>query len=192
MASSRSTRFVSAVTPADVVSSRRVSAASASGSASGNAPSASRRSSTIVSMRELDSMKCRCSAASSCSLSERLAVADSTPRRELLDTLRKAGEHLVGFRQAVVERLLRHSCPEPVERLDPCSEHREHRPQLVRRRTCRSASCDFSDSSSAACPSRRSFVPVAVDASSSSCRLMPGRPSALRRPACRRASRVVS
>ena len=173
MASSRSTRFARAVAPADVVSSRRVSAASASGSVSGNAPSASRRSSTIVSMRELDSMKCRCSAASSCSLSERLAVADSTP----VASSSTRSERPASASSVSVRRSSSASCVTPARSPSRDSTRVRSIVSIARSSSagglCRSASCDFSDSSSAACPSSRSFVPVAVDASSSSCRLMP-------------------
>ena len=78
------------------------------------------------SMRELDSMKCRWRAASSCSLPDNLSVADSMPSRQSVNTLGQTGERLVRLREAVIQCLLRDPGAQPGERLDLLAQGYEH------------------------------------------------------------------
>ena len=120
--------------PADTWLTRAESASTAACPVSGKAESASRMSSTIVSMRVLDSVNCWWSAASSCSLLARLAVARLDALRERVGASRERSQCVAGLGETCVELLLGDSCTDPRERLDPRPEGSQHRPELVGRR----------------------------------------------------------
>ena len=126
--SSRSTRSAREFTPAAVESSREVNASSASG----RLRERRERLADVLDDRLDPRARLSEPPVERCDLVLLVGearVADSTPSASA--SMRRRGRRVVAFRQTVVELLLGHSRSEPVERLDPRSEGRQHRPKLV-------------------------------------------------------------
>ena len=116
---------------ASMRSSRAARSSSEADPGSGSAESASRMSSTIDSIRVLDSVKWRWRAASSCSFAPRLVRRRLDARSRASRCAPRAARARPPCRRCAVELLVGRARREPAERLHLRAQRREHRDELV-------------------------------------------------------------